>query len=121
MVRNYYKTLSVASDANSATIHRAFRELARRYHPDAGIGSSTNKFRDAVEAYRVLSDPTLRRRHDFELTATAPPSRVAPEPLFATPGWQDTTSTRWSQPAPPTFDEMIAEMFAMIDAAFDSW
>jgi curved DNA-binding protein CbpA len=38
MVRNYYAILRVASDTNSATNHSAVRELARRYHPDAGRG-----------------------------------------------------------------------------------
>ena len=120
MLRNYYKTLSVAFDADSATIHSAFRELARRYHPDAGAGSSANKFREAVEAYRILSDPALRRRHDFELTATTPPSRGAPEPLFASTRWQRSASTGWNQSASPALDEIIAEIFAMIDSAFDS-
>ena len=47
---NYYVVLGIAQDADSDAIRRAFRALARRYHPDAGAGSSTDEFRRALEA-----------------------------------------------------------------------
>ena len=48
---NYYVVLGIAEDADSDTIRSAFRALARRYHHDAGTGSSTDEFRRALEAY----------------------------------------------------------------------
>src|SRR3954468_17496796 len=49
--------------ADADTIRTAFRTLARRYHPDAGTGSSAQRFREVVEAYETLSDPNRRRRY----------------------------------------------------------
>ena len=89
---NYYVVLGIAEDAESDTIRSAFRALARRYHPDAGAGSSTAEFRQALEAYETLSDPERRRLYDRELrgcrvraATVAEPigSRRVPEPLFA--------------------------------------
>jgi curved DNA-binding protein CbpA len=88
---NFYVVLGIAEDADSDTIRSAFRALARRYHPDAGAGSSTAEFRRALEAYETLIDPARRRVHDQELrgsrvrpTIVAEPigSRSAAEPLF---------------------------------------
>jgi curved DNA-binding protein CbpA len=89
---NYYVVLGIAEDADGDTIRSAFRALARRYHPDAGPGSSTVEFQRALEAYETLSDPERRRLHDRDLRASrvrpmiiAQPmvSRPAVEPLFA--------------------------------------
>jgi curved DNA-binding protein CbpA len=88
---NYYVVLGIAEDADSDTIRSAFRALARRYHPDAGAGSSSAEFRRALEAYETLSDPARRQLYDRDLRGTrARPtiipepigSRSAPEPLF---------------------------------------
>jgi curved DNA-binding protein CbpA len=92
---NYYVVLGIAEDAAGDTIRSAFRALARRFHPDAGPGSSTVEFQRALEAYETLSDPESRRLYDRRLRA----SRVRPtiiaqpivarpevEPLFAFPG-----------------------------------
>jgi curved DNA-binding protein CbpA len=89
---NYYVVLGIAEDAESDTIRSAFRALARRYHPDAGAGSSTAEFRRALEAYETLSDPERRRLYDRKLrdwrvraaiVAEPTGSRRVPEPLFA--------------------------------------
>jgi len=89
---NYYVVLGIAEDAESDTIRSAFRTLARRYHPDAGAGSSTAEFQRALEAYETLSDPERRRLYDRELrdwrmraAIVAQPmgARRVPEPLFA--------------------------------------
>jgi curved DNA-binding protein CbpA len=88
---NYYVVLGIAEDADSDTIRSAFRALARRYHPDAGTGSSTDEFRRALEAYETLSDPDRRRLYDRDLrgsrlrpTIIAAPigSRSVAEPIF---------------------------------------
>ncbi len=51
---NYYVVLGIAEDADVDTIRSAFRALARRYHPDAGPGSSTVEFQRVLEAYETL-------------------------------------------------------------------
>lgn len=59
---DYYKTLGVSKGASADEIKKAFRKLAREYHPDAGGDEA--KFKDINEAYEVLSDPEKRATYD---------------------------------------------------------
>jgi curved DNA-binding protein CbpA len=61
---NYYEILGIPPDAEPEEIRAAFRRLARRYHPDAGTGSSAEKFREISEAYETLGDANRRRVYD---------------------------------------------------------
>ena len=63
---DYYKTLGVGRDADEKAIRKAYRELARRYHPDMNPGdkSAEAKFKDINEAYEVLSDADKRAKYD---------------------------------------------------------
>jgi curved DNA-binding protein CbpA len=79
---SYYAVLRVPEDADPAAIRHAYRTLVRRFHPDAGIGSSAQKFREVTEAYDVLSDPRRRQDHDDDLARSRTHSRVPPEPLI---------------------------------------
>jgi molecular chaperone DnaJ len=60
---NYYEILGVPENASDEEIKKAFRELAKKYHPDRA-GGDAEKFKKIVEAYRVLSDQKLRREYD---------------------------------------------------------
>lgn len=63
--KDYYKTLGVASDAKPDEIKRAFRKLARKYHPDVNAGPEAEaRFKDVNEAYEVLKDPERRAAYD---------------------------------------------------------
>lgn len=62
--RDYYAVLGVSSDAAEAEIKRAFRELARKHHPDVNPASDGEVFREINEAYAVLSDRDARARYD---------------------------------------------------------
>ena len=64
---DYYKTLGVPRDADANTIKKAFRKLARKYHPDAGGDEA--KFKEINEAYEVLSDEKKRKLYDQYGTA----------------------------------------------------
>jgi molecular chaperone DnaJ len=66
MAKNYYEILGVGRDATIDEIKKAFRRIARATHPDANPGnpSADAGFRQAAEAYEVLSDPDRRRRYD---------------------------------------------------------
>jgi len=59
---DYYQILGVPENADEETIKKAFRELAKKYHPDRG--GDAEKFKKIVEAYRVLSDKKLRAEYD---------------------------------------------------------
>jgi len=69
-----YAILGIRPDADNETIRTAYKTLARRYHPDAGEGACTEKFREVVTAFETLSDPGRRRLYDLELG----PSRLGP-------------------------------------------
>jgi DnaJ-class molecular chaperone len=62
--RDYYTLLGVSRDASDVEVKRAFRELARRHHPDVGPADNGEAFREINEAYAVLSDPEARARYD---------------------------------------------------------
>ncbi|BAK48134.1 MAG: molecular chaperone DnaJ [Lachnospiraceae bacterium] len=64
--RDYYEVLGVDRSADDATIKKAYRKLAKKYHPDANPGDAEaeKKFKEASEAYAVLSDSEKRRQYD---------------------------------------------------------
>ena len=64
--KDYYTTLGVAKDASEADIKKAFRKLAREWHPDVAKDKkgAEDKFKEINEAYDVLSDPEKRKKYD---------------------------------------------------------
>lgn len=63
MAKDYYKILGIDKNAGEAEIKKAYRRLALKYHPDRGDGDE-QKFKEANEAYQVLSDPQKRAAYD---------------------------------------------------------
>lgn len=116
---NYYVVLGIPLNADDETIHSAFRTLARRYHPDAGKESSSEKFRQIVEAYETLGNPQRRRDYDRSQRSVhvrrmtrAEPLRSPVEPLasprrsspFPSPNY---SATRFAS----RFDQIFDELF----------
>ncbi|CAA7599380.1 DnaJ domain protein [Acididesulfobacillus acetoxydans] len=66
MKRDYYEVLGLGKGAGDAEIKQAYRKLARQYHPDVNPGNkeAEEKFKEATEAYDVLSDPEKKARYD---------------------------------------------------------
>ncbi len=64
--RDYYEVLGVSKDASAEDIKKAYRKMALKYHPDRNPGDATaeEKFKEAAEAYDVLSNPDKKARYD---------------------------------------------------------
>ena len=124
---NYYVLLGISQDADADTIRRAFRTLARRYHPDAGEGSSADRFREILTAYETLNDPTRRSHYDRTLQERrvsirrfAEPLRAqsAPEPMVGRRREVVRKNVTYESPGPRHLDELIHELFRQWDEMF---
>ena len=64
--RDYYEVLGVAKNASEAEIKKAYRQMALKFHPDKNPGdkAAEEKFKEAAEAYEVVSNPEKRKRYD---------------------------------------------------------
>jgi len=80
---DYYEVLDVPRDADQDTIRRAYRKLARQYHPDVNSDSDAEeRFKEIGEAYEVLSDAEKRERYDRLGARWHETERAAPEESF---------------------------------------
>lgn len=75
-MRDYYEVLGVAPDAGAAEIKRAYRQLARRYHPDISGEDRPSGFLEISRAYEVLSNPERRRTYDAALREAGQSARA---------------------------------------------
>ncbi len=84
--RNYYKVLGVSCDADSETLKKAYRSLAKEYHPDRQPENALaeERFKELQEAYTVLKDPEKRDHYDDVLLRQGP--RRNGRPFNAGPG-----------------------------------
>jgi DnaJ-class molecular chaperone len=78
--KDLYAILGVARDASPTAIKRAYRRLAKRYHPDVAPADSAEEFRAVRDAYETLSDAERRRRYD-EVLGEMERERPEAEPL----------------------------------------
>ena len=69
-VQDFYELLQISPNAEPETIHRVYRLLAQRYHPDNQQTGDQARFRVLTDAYAILSDPERRARYDLEYTRT---------------------------------------------------
>ena len=64
--RDLYEVLGISKTADEKAIKKAYRKLAKKYHPDMNPGDKTaeQKFKEATDAYNILSDPEKRKLYD---------------------------------------------------------
>ncbi len=85
--KDYYAILGVDKDASAQDVQRAYRKLARKYHPDINKDAAAEaKFKEIGEAYEVLKDPEKRQRFDRYGAAW---KQAQARSGSATPGWQE--------------------------------
>jgi molecular chaperone DnaJ len=70
-MRDYYDVLGVSPDAGADEIKRAYRQLARRYHPDISGDDRAGAFKEIAQAYDVLGDATRRRQYDATMNGSS--------------------------------------------------
>ncbi len=81
MPKDYYLVLGVSRRANLNKIKKAYRTVAKQYHPDmTHSAESTERFREIKEAYETLGDERKRRKYDEELTKQGSPVRITKVP-----------------------------------------
>lgn len=84
--KDYYQTLGVKKDSSQDDIQKAYRKLARKFHPDVNKDPEAEvKFKEIGEAYEVLKDPDKRKKYD---QFGANWNRVGGAPGGAPPGWE---------------------------------
>jgi molecular chaperone DnaJ len=109
---DFYVILGLERGATLADVKRAYRRLARRFHPDINPGdrAAAQQFRDISEAYETLSDPDRRRRYD----ATGRVTQATGEATFGFEGFDFTVSVHGHEA--PTFGDLFADVLQQRDS-----
>src|SRR6059036_114172 len=104
---DFYIILGIARDATVGDIKRAYRRLARKYHPDINPGDrmAAAHFRQIAEAYETLSDPDRRQRYD----TTGSIASAGGVTTFGFEGFDFSVSVHGADA--PTFGDLFADVF----------
>ena len=114
MAEDYYKTLGVNRDASQADIQKAYRDLARKYHPDLNPNDkkAKEKFQKVQTAFEVLNDPSKRELYDrYGSSFEAYAQGGGPRPQ-GRGGWQQTTGPMPGGFEDVDFSEFFGERFS---------
>lgn len=107
-MKDYYKTLGVGRDAKTDEIKTAFRKLAHQHHPDKSGGDAA-KFKEALEAYQVLSDLEKRKQYD-QFGTTFEQAQRAGAGGFGFGGFEGVDFSQFTNDFPDLSD-VLGEMF----------
>lgn len=113
--KDYYKTLGVARDAKPEDIKKAFRKLARKYHPDVSKEPDAEKhMKDVNEAFAVLSDPEKRAAYDNIGSEFQNGNDFQPPPNWEARGWESRNGFddfRYSGAETADFSDFFSQLF----------
>ena len=125
MTKDFYAVLGVAKDADSAAIKKAYRNLAKKYHPDRNPddAAAAEKFKEIGEAYAVLSDSKEREQYDAIRSMAGGGARFTPGADGGGAGFEDIFSSMFgggggnvrfstSGGAEPDIDELLRQFGA---------
>lgn len=98
--KDFYRILGVSKDVSDADLKKAYRKLAREFHPDANPGNpkAEERFKDISEAYSVLSDPEQRREYDAIRAMGSGARFTSGAPGGSSAGFEDIFSTLFGGP-----------------------
>jgi len=119
--RTYYMILGVSRTESPGGIRAAYRDLARKLHPDVAGEQATHAFQEVSEAYDVLSDPERRRQYNHTLQRAegghvTPVRPTAPAPVMrAPPGIVDSSES--SRPSCEPLEDLDIEVVLTPDEA----
>jgi curved DNA-binding protein len=115
--KDYYKTLNVGRDAKPEDIKRAYRRLARKYHPDVSKESDAEeRFKEVAEAYEVLKDSEKRKAYDqFGKDWKAGQDFKPP------PGWEQTAYKDGGFQGEEHFSDFFESLFGRGRGGFGGW
>ncbi|HUM95753.1 MAG TPA: DnaJ C-terminal domain-containing protein [Candidatus Competibacter sp.] len=115
--KDYYQTLGVARDATAEDIKKAFRKLARKYHPDVSKEADAEaRMKDVNEAYAVLSDSEKRAAYDQLGQGHHPGQDFRPPPDWQ-PDFRAPPGRGYSQAETADFSDFFAELFGRTGGA----
>lgn len=120
--KDFYQVLGVSKDASDADIKKAYRKLARKYHPDQNPGDAASeaKFKEISEAHSVLSDPEERKEYDAIRAMGSGARFTAPGGAGGAGGFEDVFGTMFGGPGGRTrytyqqggdYDDLLGGLF----------
>ena len=110
--KDYYKILGIDKSANKDEIKRAYRKLARKYHPDVSKEQNAEeKFKEAKEAYEVLSDPEKHKAYDNLGANWRHGQDFTPPPDWGQAGGGGFYTSGFTQAGAEDFSDFFSELF----------
>jgi curved DNA-binding protein CbpA len=108
---DYYELLQISAAAEPETIHRVYRLLAARFHPDNSETGDAGRFRAITEAYQTLSDPEQRRQQRWRLVSHSarPDNDFEAEQIIRQTVLEVLYSRRRSEPYAPSLSQFEVE------------
>ncbi len=128
MTKDPYKVLGISYPADEREMRAAYRSLAKKFHPDAGAGSSEERFREIQDAYDLLCDPDRKAAYDRSVRAKAQAGPTGPDTMRIDSRQEPRTADShidlrdiFMHPQPEPIRRHSGRHPAFSSSRFDSW